>query len=859
LALASLCGAAAALPAYAQQSATQSQAYAIPAGSLREALDALASQANLSIVYAPELVAGRTTRGLSGRFGPMEALRRLLEGSGLTWETVGASAVILKAGPATPPEPRRTPRADAGGNDDGRDDAVVDMEKIIVTGSHIRGLESSASPLLRFDREDIERSGYASLGQFVESLPQNFGGGATQDSIGTEGSVGNEGFGEAANLRGLGPGATLVLLNGRRLAPGGNSGQFIDISMIPVSAIQRIEVLTDGASAIYGADAVGGVINIITREDYEGAETTLRYGNASGSDANERLATQSLATSWSSGNAMLVAEYFRRDPLRAKDRDFAFAADPDTTLLPEQARRSLYGSLSQDISRSVTAFADMLYTQRDSEHEKVITFPEPVRDRQTAANEQFSGSLGMRIDPGGRWSGEIVAGYSDFSFESRLDRAGELTESDVDTDTTSVDARLNGALATLPGGELGAAFGVGYRRENVNTIFDDELPSRNVRVAFGELFFPLVGANNRRPGIEALEFSVAARYENFSDFGSKVTPKYGLRWSPLAGLTLRGTYGKSFKAPTLAQMVGGTESFLAFIPSDFGFDVAGDPLIFARTQSARPDLEAEEATSWTVGFDVQPRGGPFKLSLTYYDIDFTGRIADPVVGGFAEFFNNPEAFGDLIVVDPSPALIESLLGGATSFLDLTGGLFSPENVGLFGDLSLTNIASERQSGLDLAADYRFQNRWGQFDASLHGTYITKFEKVVTPASPATDALNVLFGPVDLRLRAGLTWSRNAWSTSLFANYVDDYRMSLEPDAARIASWTTFDLHLRYGLDGIGAGVWQGASVALSVQNLLDRAPPFVATPSFINSNPGYDPTNADPLGRFVALTVSKAW
>ncbi len=632
--------------ALAQEATAQRRSYAIPPGTLREALDALASQADLSIVYAPELVSGKTTEGLSGQFTPMEALRRLLTGSGLTWEEVGVATVVLKAGFRSPPQPYRRPKDEASSDDVHQDGAVVELEKITVTGSHIRGLPGSASPLLRFDREDIERSGYASLGQFVESLPQNFGGGATQDSIGTEGSVGNDGFGEAANLRGLGPGATLVLLNGRRLAPGGNSGQFIDISMIPVSAIQRIEVLTDGASAIYGADAVGGVINVITREDYEGAETTLRYGNASGSDANEVLATQSLATSWSSGNAMIVAEYFRRDPLLAKDRDFASAADPDTTLLPEQLRRSLYGSLSQDISRSVTAFADMLYTQRDSEHRKVVGFPERLQDRQAAANEQFSGSLGMRIDPGGRWSGEIVAGYSDFSFESRLDRAGELTESDVDTDTTSVDARLNGSLARLPGGNLSAAFGVGYRRENVDTIFDDEIPSRNVRVAFGELFFPIVGPDNRRPGIEALEFSVAARYEDFSDFGSKVTPKYGMRWSPMAGFTLRGTYGKSFKAPTLAQLVGGTESFLAFVPSDFGFDVAGDPLIFARTQSARPDLDAEEATSWTVGLDVQPRGGPFKLSLTYYDIDFTGRIADPVVGGFAEFFNNPQAFGD---------------------------------------------------------------------------------------------------------------------------------------------------------------------------------------------------------------------
>jgi outer membrane receptor protein involved in Fe transport len=140
---------------------------------------------------------------------------------------------------------------------------------------------------------------------------------------------------------------------------------------------------------------------------------------------------------------------------------------------------------------------------------------------------------------------------------------------------------------------------------------------------------------------------------------------------------------------------------------------------------------------------------------------------------------------------------------------------------------------------------------------MQGNYITEFEKTVTPASPTSDALNILYGPVDLRLRAGITWSREAVSTTLFTNYRDSYRVSHEADSARISSWTTFDLYLRYQL-AIGEPL-DGLSLALSVQNLFDEDPPYVEIPPGVNANPGYDPTNADPLGRLVALQLTKAW
>ena len=132
-------------------------------------------------------------------------------------------------------------------------------------------------------------------------------------------STNNREQGSSVNLRGIAEGTTLVLLNGRRLAPGFRSAA-VDISALPLSAIERVEILTDGASALYGSDAVGGVVNFILREDFEGVETRLRAGAADG--LNEYRASQALGNSWDTGNFVASVEYFQRDALDAADRDF---------------------------------------------------------------------------------------------------------------------------------------------------------------------------------------------------------------------------------------------------------------------------------------------------------------------------------------------------------------------------------------------------------------------------------------------------------------------------------------------------------------------------------------------------------
>lgn len=161
------------------------------------------------------------------------------------------------------------------------------MEEVAVVGSRIsRNAEfETATPIQVMDREAIEKSGYTNLQQMFEKNPAAGNGtfstrGNNQDST-ANGAA-------AVSLRGMGADATLVLVNGRRVAISAFAESittnFVDINTIPLAAIERVEVLKDGASAIYGSDAVAGVVNLVLREDFEGAEVSVDYGGADGYD-----------------------------------------------------------------------------------------------------------------------------------------------------------------------------------------------------------------------------------------------------------------------------------------------------------------------------------------------------------------------------------------------------------------------------------------------------------------------------------------------------------------------------------------------------------------------------------------------
>jgi len=365
----------------------------LPAQTLRESLNGLANQTRLQILWsAEELPASLKAPRIEGTLTPQAALEALLKDTGLHYDFLDKATVAitnkktaLKAGtpntgmgntgtsaPGNPStgtgkggaqraveekDPSKTgPQKETDSpNPAAPADSSPKLEEVWVTGSRIRTPlgEQSFTPMITFTRADIERAGVTSIGEISRLIPQNYSQGS-YDGIGFGGQAG--GFsnyvdghtGQAANvsrstfnLRGLGAGNTLVLVNGRRMAHSGtiSGNEANDLAGIPISSIERIEVLTDGASAIYGSDAVGGVVNIILRKDYSGTEVNASFENTF--DTNTAVSSIGLAHSFVADKLSVSVDtsYQHRNALAAVDRYFTATSDwtklGGTNTLPE--------------------------------------------------------------------------------------------------------------------------------------------------------------------------------------------------------------------------------------------------------------------------------------------------------------------------------------------------------------------------------------------------------------------------------------------------------------------------------------------------------------------------------------------
>lgn len=200
------------------------------------------------------------------------------------------------------------------------------VERIEVTGSRIRGVDLEGSqPLVVISADDIKNSGASTIYDLLKDVGQLRGGSGTfsTSESGTTSNATPVGQ-AAASLRGLGPSSTLTLVNGRRIAASSfaaGTENFVDINSIPIAAIERIEILATGASAIYGADAVAGVINYILRDDYQGGEANISYGNSTASSDEGKINLNLIyGMDIGNGNLTVFADYFNRNSFAYADR-----------------------------------------------------------------------------------------------------------------------------------------------------------------------------------------------------------------------------------------------------------------------------------------------------------------------------------------------------------------------------------------------------------------------------------------------------------------------------------------------------------------------------------------------------------
>ena len=225
---------------------------------------------------------------------------------------VGATAVagtgIAFAQDATTPAPAAP-----------ADQQATNLDRIEVTGSRIRRVDAeNASPVVTIDRAAIEKTGKLTIGEIVQELP-NIAGAATNPTVNNGGGTGAS----TVDLRGLGSQRTLVLVNGRRVVHQGGTDGGADVNAIPASAVERIEVLTVGASSVYGSDAVAGVVNFIMRKDFEGMQASIDYGISDRQDGQRQGGSFTFGQVGEKGNVIAGVNYNKFDAISSGDRDFS--------------------------------------------------------------------------------------------------------------------------------------------------------------------------------------------------------------------------------------------------------------------------------------------------------------------------------------------------------------------------------------------------------------------------------------------------------------------------------------------------------------------------------------------------------
>jgi outer membrane receptor protein involved in Fe transport len=333
--------------------AAQERSFDLPAGPARQSIPEFARQAGLQIIAPGERLARQTTPPLHGRHDARAALAVLLsdtdlriardDGRTITLAAAAGAGATATAGATTPaadqdggpqdpttPQPMAEPEAQdatpARADDAVSEDTVSELDAVIVTGTYLRRTDAeTVLPVTTLGQTEIELSGVNTTSELLAQLPQS----AEFDNAETATGP-NDARGDAAsvNLRGLGSGNTLVLLNGRRIAPHPISAGAVprlssNINQIPLGAVQSIEVLRDGASALYGSDAVAGVINTRLKRDYQGFETTLRYGDVTDGSLGEVSASVLGGVTFNGGrsNWMGFASLYDRGSLTGTERD----------------------------------------------------------------------------------------------------------------------------------------------------------------------------------------------------------------------------------------------------------------------------------------------------------------------------------------------------------------------------------------------------------------------------------------------------------------------------------------------------------------------------------------------------------
>jgi iron complex outermembrane receptor protein len=862
--------------------------------------------------------------------------------------------------PATQPQGvAQPPVATAAGTGDENQ-----LQEVVVTGTLLRGIAPTGTNLIDVSQADVVASGAVSTNDLIAKIPQ-------LSSFNTI-QVGTTTFGQPiaqTNIRGLGASGgttTLVLMDGHRLVGSGILQTYADPSVIPPGVIERVEVVPDGGSAIYGSDAIGGVINFITRRHFEGVEVTGRYGFANAFNTADGNITA--GHDWGSGSAVISYAYAWHDDVLGGERGYytdnqtahggqdnrATNCSPGTIVVngvnyalpglvpntqnrcdqsaytdifPRERRQSVFATVNQNLSDSVSLSVEGYWSLRNTETADATTDSMGQSGLINSSNPYFQSITGessqtveFAFDPvfghsfhdtarfasygvtptltwslQGDWqlramlnygrssnetleyllnTGAVAAGLAGTTVATALDPydvaatnpavlAGIRGDSDLsDAWQEMREGRVvaDGTLFHLPGGGVKLAVGTEYHYENLTPVLVSgpytaparvsDYGSRNVKSAYGEVFVPVVGADNALPGLRALELSASGRYDRYTDVGGTTNPKFGINYRPMQDLLIRGTYGKSFHAPSLADEGDTVDTRVSLIPVS-PFRAANSPFSdFLRPTlyiSGGSKLSPERANTWSLGGDWTPSAiDGLRLSATYYNVDYKDAI------GIGQFYLGAPYFADpnnqrFYVLNPTLAQTTALVGNIR--IDNFPGLASVYANGVtpyvLFDARRYNLGRIQQNGIDFDGSYRYKSGFGVWSGEVSGSYTLKRQTQSVTNGVFVD--NLENGTAKLHFSASLGWQLGGFGARAMAYYSGGYPIIGLQSQSRVASFMPIDFFLSY--DFSDSGVLKDTSLLLNLENAFNRAPPFY------NANPGV--ANGSTYGRLLSLGFRK--
>ena len=785
-------------------------------------------------------------------------------------------------------------------------DDATSVEEVIVTGTRTVGRTrlDSVAPVDVISGEVLTRQGAGT--ELAAALA------ATAPAINFPRPAISDGSDHVrpATLRGLAPDQTLVLINGQRghvaalVNVNGNLGRgstAFDLNTIPSVTLSSVEVLRDGASAQYGADAIAGVINLRLREASSGGGLTATYGiydtefdTARGSHSETDGEQYSLA-GWiglplfGDGFLTVSGEVQERDPTNRSDyaASSAVLGGSSNTVIgrfgdPKTRAGSIWFNAGKPLQNGWEAYSFGGYQHRYSQAAATARAFNNANNVTAIYPRGFLPVIGASIDDWNLYGGlkgeaagidwDFSVGYGrnelDYTVLNTLNASyGAASQTFFDAGGLGYDQLTIAAdgVKQIDAGlfePLNVAFGVEYRRETFE-VTAGEPTSYNrgpVNAGVGAQGFPGFQPSNvtdeDRNNVsayidlegrlsESVTIGAAARYEDYSDFGDTLTGKLSARWDANERFALRGAISTGFKAPALQQQ------FFSYVATNLVTTVeAGVPVTrLVNAGSFRVNdpvaialgsapLEPEHSTNFSAGFVL--RNGGFELTVDAYRIDIEDRIIYSETLGLAR---------------PSQT-------AATT--TATAALLAP--FGVSGARFFLNGADTTTNGVDIVARYRTDQDFGQFTftgaANFNATEITDLASVpatvAIPTSPGylfdrSNQLSFTDGTPKRKVVGSVDWTLGDFSATARATYYGDVLVANNSASLdyKVGDATLLDLEGRYTFP-------IGVTAAVGVNNLTDEYPNF--TPAANNGAtgsvgyPSFSPYGFN--GRFLFARVS---